>query len=112
MRRGTGARDGDSLICVAPAGVLFASLTVGFTAVADAADLDSFVFGVDEEDPVAADAEPQLFHAALERFEVSFAGLGEAVQGVEDAHGCWLIQLTDVGLGLVSPFDALHAGSR
>jgi hypothetical protein len=34
------------------------------------------------------------------------------VQGVEDAHGCWLIQLTDVGLGLVSPFDALHAGSR
>ncbi|HEY1221056.1 MAG TPA: hypothetical protein VGF03_19095 [Bryobacteraceae bacterium] len=63
---------------------------------------------MDEENPVVTDPEPQFFRIALERFEVSGAGLGEAVQGIQYAHGCRLVHLTDVGLGLVSPFDALH----
>jgi hypothetical protein len=34
------------------------------------------------------------------------------VQGMEHAYGCGFVQVTDVGLGLAGPFDALHAGSR
>jgi hypothetical protein len=37
---------------------------------ADAADLDRFVRGVNEEEPVVADPEPQFFRVALERFEI------------------------------------------
>ena len=76
------------------------------------ADLDGVVRGVDEEDPVVTDPEPQLLRIALERFQVPGARLYEAVQGMEHAYGCGFVQVTDVGLGLAGPFDALHAGSR
>jgi hypothetical protein len=77
-----------------------------------AADLDGVVRGVDKEEPVVADPEPQFFSIALERFEVPGAGPDEAVQGMEHAYGCGLVQFTDIGLGWVGPLDALHAGSR
>ena len=43
---------------------------IGFAPIADAADLYGVVRGVDEEEPVATDPEPQLLRIALERFQV------------------------------------------
>ena len=54
-------------------------LPVRFSPMADVADLDGLVRGVDEEEPVVADPQPQLFRIALERFEVPGAGLREAM---------------------------------
>ena len=85
---------------------------VGFAPMADVADLDGLIRGMDEEEPVVADPQPQLFRIALERFEVPGARLREAMQGMEHAHGCGPVQSTDIGFGLVRPLDALHAGSR
>ena len=79
---------------------------------ADVTDLDGFVRGVNEEESVVADPEPQFFRVALERFEIPGAGFSEAMQGMEHAHCCGPIQFTDISLGLVRPDDSLHAGSR
>jgi hypothetical protein len=51
---------------------------IGVAPMTDTANLDNFVRGVNEEEPVIGDPEPQFFHIALQRFEVAHAGLGEA----------------------------------
>ena len=79
---------------------------------ADVADLDGFIRGMDEEQPVVADPQPQFSRFALECFEIPGARLREAMQGMEHAHGCGPVQSPNVGFGLVCPLDALHAGSR
>jgi hypothetical protein len=61
-------------------------LTIGFSAVADAADLNNFVAGEDEEEPVIAGPRPELFHTAQKRLDISRAGLGKSVQCMQNAH--------------------------
>src|SRR5205807_2307465 len=66
--------------------------------------------GADEEEPVVTDAEPEFF-SSLECLYVAFAGISEAMQGGENAHGGGLVQVADIGLSRFRPGDALHFGS-
>lgn len=43
--------------------------------------------------------------------EMAFAGIREAMQRGEDAHGCFPIQAADISLGRFGPHDPLHLGS-
>lgn len=76
----------------------------------DTANLDSVRSGADEEEPIVSDAEPEFF-SSLERFYVAFAGIREAMQGDENAHGGGLVHAADIGLSRFRPDDALHFGS-
>ena len=86
-------------------------LAVRLAAVADAANFDSFLSGVDEEEPIVADPEAQLFPFALKRPNISDAGFSEAMKSVQDAHGGALVEAAYVGPRLVGPGDPLYAGS-
>jgi len=76
----------------------------------DAANLDGVRSGANEEEPVVADAEPEFF-SSLESLYIAFAGIREAMQGGEDAHGGGLVQTADIDLSRFSPGDTLHLRS-
>ena len=76
----------------------------------DTANLDGVGRGAEEEEPVIAAAKPEFF-SSLESFHVAFAGIREAMQGGENAHGSGLVQAADIGLSRFRPDDALHFGS-
>jgi hypothetical protein len=62
-----------------------------------------------EAHAVIADAETLLARLSLELFNVPLAGLGEAMQYGEDAHGSVAVETADVGAGALGPGDFLHA---
>jgi len=70
---------------------------VGLAAMKNTSNLDSLRSGADEEEPVVADAKPEFF-SSLECLYVAFAGIREAIQGGENAHGGGLVQAAESAL--------------
>ena len=64
-----------------------------------------------KEQPVVTHAKAK-FVSVLQAPDISFAGLDEAVQGVQDTQGGWLVKSPDISLGVFGPGDAVQAGSR
>jgi hypothetical protein len=83
-------------------------LAVGFGAVADGVDDEGVLRFFGEADAVVADAEAKLFGVALQLLDVAFSGLGEAVEGGENAHGGGAVDAADIGAGRGRPVDQLH----
>ena len=77
----------------------------------DAANLDGVGSGIDEKEPVVADAEPQFFPLSPERLHIARARFREAMEGGENAHSCRLVQTADINGGRSGPDDPLYAGS-
>ena len=62
-----------------------------------------------ETHAVVADAQAQLAGLSLEFLHIAFAGLGEAVQRGEDAHGSLAIDTANVSLSGDGKDNFLHA---
>lgn len=73
-------------------------------------NLDGVHSGAEEEEPIVADAKPELF-SSPECLYVAFARLREAMKRDENSHSCGFVQAPDVGPRGFSPDDALHFGS-
>ena len=80
-------------------------LSIGFGAVADGVDDEGVLRLFGEADAVVADAKAELFGIALQLLDVSFAGLGEAVESGKNPHG---VGAADIGAGWGRPVDQLH----
>jgi hypothetical protein len=76
---------------------------------ADGMDAEGVVRFFGEAHAVIADAETQLARLSLEFFNVALAGLGEAMQYSEDAHGGIAVETADISAGALGPGDFLHA---
>jgi len=85
--------------------------TVGFTAMEDGVNVESTGRFFCEVDAVIADAEAQLSGVAFELLDVTLAGLGEAMEGGEDAHGSLAVDAADVGARRWGKDDLLNASS-
>jgi len=77
---------------------------------ADPADLNGVLFRVDEKQPIVADAKAH-FLKTLQALQISRAGFGETVKGIENPHSGRLIENADIGFGLIRPKDPLQTGS-
>jgi hypothetical protein len=72
-------------------------------------DAEGVVGFFSEAEAVIADAEAQLSGLSLKLLDVALAGLGEAMERGEDAHGGVAVETADVGAGTLGPGDFLHA---
>jgi hypothetical protein len=84
---------------------------VGFTAMTDAANLDSVGIWANEEEAVVTNAQPKLV-CSLDSFHVTHARSRKTKERGEDIHRDWLAQAADITLGWIGPNNPLHFGSR
>lgn len=75
----------------------------------NAADFDG-VRSDNKKEPVVSDAETE-FIPLLKCLDVAFAGLGKAMQGVQDPHRRWFVEAANIGLRGLGPNDRPHGAS-